>query len=109
MNKIRYSPEAEQDLIDIKNYYELELQNPSASKRILSEITQRIRTLEDFPRTGRKLSAIIDIETNYRFLGCGNYLAFYRIDGDHIFIGRIIHNRRNYIAILFGALNSEDK
>ena len=104
MSKICYSYEAEQDFLDIKSYYEIELQNLAASVKILSEITQRIRTLEDFPRSGRKLSAIIDMETNYRFLGCGNYLAFYRVDGDNVFIGRVIHKRRDYIAILFGML-----
>jgi len=107
MSKIYYSDEANQDILDIKKHFEIELQNPSVSKRILSEITQRIRTLEDFPKSGRKLSAIIDIETDYRFLGCGNYLAFYRIDGDNIYIGRVIHGRRNYIAMLFGELEQD--
>ena len=107
MSKIRYSPEAEQDLQDIKTYFETELKNPSASNKVLNEITQRIRTLEEFPRSGRKLSAIINIETDYRFIGCGNYLAFYRIENDDIFISRIIHNRRDYISILFGEIQLE--
>ena len=105
---IHYTPKAQQDLQDIKTYFESDLQNPSASNRILKEITQRIRTLEDFPKTGRKLSAIIGIETDYRFLGSGSYLIFYRSDGDDIYIGRIIHGRRDYIAILFGEKPLED-
>ena len=105
MSKVHYSREAEHDLKSIKSYFEKGLRSQSAVKKVLREITQRIRTLEEFPLSGRKLSAIVDIETDYRFLGCGNYLAFYRIDGDDVYIGRVIHGRRDFIAILFGELD----
>ena len=102
MSNVSYSPEAKQDLQDIKKYYDQNLKNPSASRKVLLAITQRMRTLESYPRSGRKLSAIIDIETDYRFIGCKGYLAFYRIADDKVFIVRIIHAKRDYIAILLG-------
>ena len=105
MSKVSYSPKAKQDLLDVKEYYEQDLKNPTASKKILRDITQRIRTLESFPKTGRKLSAIIDIDTDYRFIGCSGYLAFYRIINGNVFVVRIIHGRRDYIAMLFGEMD----
>ena len=104
MTKIHYTPEAEQDLHEIKSYIETELKSKSAANKVLTEITKRIRMLENFPRSGRRLSAIIDIETDYRFIGCGSYLAFYRVEDDDVYIIRIIHSRRDYIAILIGEL-----
>ena len=81
----------EQSLQDIKTYYEQDLQNPSAFIKILKAITQRIRNLEDFPNSGRKLSAIVGIETDsawislcqqkkrphpVSFPGCGFIIGF---------------------------------
>ena len=102
MSKVSYSPKAKQDLQDIKEYYAQDLKNTQASVKVLKAITERIRTLEDFPKSGRKLSAVIDIETDYRFIGCSGYLAFYRIADGNVFVVRIIHGRRDYIAALFG-------
>jgi plasmid stabilization system protein ParE len=53
---------------------------------------------------GTKLSSLIDIATDYRFLVCGNYIAFYRIDGNDVYVIRILYGRRDYVKILFGEL-----
>ena len=50
---------------------------------------------------GASLSSVIDIETDYRYLVCGKYLAFYRVVNDTVYIDRIIHSKRDYISILF--------
>jgi len=43
----------------------------------------------------------VEIETDYRFLVCGNYLVFYRTEADSVFVDRVIYGRRDYIKILF--------
>ena len=100
--KVLYSPKAQNNLVDIRDYIESELLNPTASKRVIAEITKNIRTLENFPVIGASLSSVIDMETEYRFLVCGNYLAFYRVEGNNVFIDRIMYDKRDYISILFG-------
>ena len=35
-------------------------------------------------------------------LVCGDYLAFYRVDGDTVYVDRILYGRRDYMALLFG-------
>ena len=45
---------------------------------------------------------IVHIETNYRYLVCGNYIAFYRYEEDTVFIDRILNAGRNFVRILFG-------
>ncbi|MDR1156976.1 MAG: type II toxin-antitoxin system RelE/ParE family toxin [Oscillospiraceae bacterium] len=104
MGKIHYSREARADLANIKEYISGELANPGAALRTVAHITKRIRETERFPEIGALLSSIVDIDTNYRFLVCKSYLAFYRIEGQDVYIVRVLYGSRDYLAILFGEL-----
>ena len=108
MNKLYYSPDAKSDLKEIKEYIEVELASPAAAKNTVSKITKRIRQLEKFAQIGTPLSSVIDIDTDYRFLVCGNYLAFYRTTGENVNVTRVIYAKRDYIAILFGGFRRGD-
>ena len=108
MSNVRYSPEAEDDLVGIKDYIAEQLLNPVAAIQLLTKITKRIRALEQFPNMGTPLSSIIGLVTDYRFLVCANYLAFYRIDGNDVNIIRILYGRRDYVSILFGELPQDE-
>jgi len=105
--KIVYSPAAMDDLSGIKSYIANELQNPAAAIRTAARITKKLRLLETAPEIGAPLSSIVHIETGYRFLVSGNYLSFYRYIEGICYIDRILYNRRDYIAILFGDHYSE--
>ena len=106
MAKIQYSPKALRDLEEIGDYISEQLQNPIAALNTVSTIQNKIDKLEDYPQLGTLLSAIYDdIDVgDYRFLVCLNYLAFYRVEGNKVFIDRIIYGRRDYIKILFSDL-----
>ena len=104
MSNIRYTPEAEDDLAGIKEHIAEQLKNPIAAVNTITKITKRIRELEQFPEIGTSLSSVINIDTDYRFLVCANYLAFYRINGNDVYIIRILYGRRDYGTILFGEL-----
>ena len=108
MSRVRYTPEAEDDLVEIKSYISDQLLNPAAAIQLLTKITKRIRALEQFPEMGAPLSSVIGIETEYRFLVCANYIVFYRIEGNHINIIRILYGRRDYVSILFGELPPDE-
>jgi toxin ParE1/3/4 len=100
--KLQISPEAQSDLQSIKEYIAVELDNPSAALSTVSRITKAIRTLSDFPASGALLSSVVAMQTNYRFLVSGNYLVFYRYEGDNIHVVRVLYGRRDYMTILFG-------
>jgi addiction module RelE/StbE family toxin len=101
MAKLHYSPEAANDLEEIKEYISTELASPVAAVNTVEKITKSIRNLEQFPEIGARLSSVIDIETDYRFLVCENYLAFYRIQTKDVYINRVFYGRRDYLALLF--------
>ena len=104
MAKVSLSAEAERDLLQIKDYIATELDNPSAANQTLSKITKRISQLSKFPELGSKLDAIIPFQSEYRFLVCGNYLAFYLYQENSVMVDRILYGRRDFVRELFGDL-----
>ena len=71
MNKLRLSPAAQDDLIEIKTYIAQELQNPDADIKTVSEITKRLRMLQEHADLGTRISTTIRLATDERFLVCG--------------------------------------
>ena len=101
MNNLHLSPEAQDDLMDIKNYITEELENPQAAIDTVNKITSSIRLLRDHGHIGAPLSSVAVIDSDYRFLVSGNYLVFYRANDNDIYIDRILYGRREYLRILF--------
>lgn len=105
MYRVSFSPEAVDDLKDIKQYIKDELGNEQAAKNTVAKILKKVKMLSDFPESGSNLSAIIGFDTDYRYLVCDNYIAFYRIEDKNVFIVRVLYGRRNYMQILFGDIS----
>ena len=107
MTKILYSIEALQDLEQLGDYITDTLKTPIAALNTVTKIQDSIDILADFPRSGAPLSSIAEMDTDYRFLVCGNYLAFYRAEEGLVYIDRILYGRRDYLSIL--GLATEEK
>lgn len=88
--------------MEIKAYIEEELQNPSAALSTVSKILKSLYILQDYSKAGAPLSSVTDIESEYRFIVSGNYISFYRVGDENIYIDRILYARRDYMRILFG-------
>ena len=101
MNKLHLSPEAQADLSEIKAYIAEDLDNPQAALSTVAKITNTIRTLQEHALIGAVLSAITDVNSDYRYLVSGNYMIFYRVAGKDVFVDRILYGRRDYMRILF--------
>jgi len=100
-HKIVYTPKALHDLDDIWDYISLELDNPDAAAKIVTGIMDQIDALAFFPEMGTALSPLMEDENHYRFLICGQYMAFYRVDGGIICIDRVLYGKRDYLNMLF--------
>jgi len=107
MNKRHYSPEALSDLDEIWSYILEDLQNPAAAQNTIDGILNTVEKLRELSEMGPPLSSVTDVESDYRFLVCGNYLAFYRIKAEEVYIDRILYGRRDYLRILFGNPSEE--
>ena len=74
-----------------------------------SKITRKIRGLSEHPGISASLSSIMDIQTDYRFLVCTNYLILYRYEDEIVFVSRILYGKRDYMHILFGNLLEDEE
>jgi plasmid stabilization system protein ParE len=98
---VRYSISAIRDLDQIGDYIAEDLKSPLAALSTVNKIQGTISDLADFPLLGAPLSSIVDVDTDYRFLVCGNYLVFYHTQADDVLIDRVLYDRRDYLSILF--------
>ncbi|HEY9612930.1 type II toxin-antitoxin system RelE/ParE family toxin [Allocoleopsis sp.] len=89
MNRYIVSPEAKQDLRDIRNY--IARDNPSAARRLVESIREKCRTLVDFPNMGRRYD---DIAPEVRGVPIDSYIILYRLIEDGIEIVRVVSGYR---------------
>ena len=78
----------------IWDYVASDLQNVSAAERIVNRIMDDVDRLESHAEIGALLSSIADVESDYRFLVTGNYLTFYRVYGNDVYVDRVLSSRR---------------
>jgi len=107
-NNIYYSPEAQNDLDEIWEYIIFELCNPQAAENTVNKIMDTVDELENFSEIDALLSSVTDIESDYRFVTIGNYMVFYRVNGQDVYIDRVLYGRRDYLRILFPDLPQYD-
>lgn len=97
--KIRINPVVIADVREIKAY--IAEDNPGAAAMMGNAIYSKIEKLTDFPEMGASLSTKINIKTDYRFLVCGVYLIFYKIEGEFVSVYRVLNGVQDYLSILF--------
>lgn len=97
---INYSPKALPDLDEIWDYITKDLFNPEAAENVVNAIFDAVDVLEDFPESGAPLEPHIDLDTPYRFVTAGNYIAFYRFEDNAIYVDRVLYKKRNYAKLL---------
>jgi toxin ParE1/3/4 len=73
--KLRFTPRAAQDLIDIADYIRAE--NPAAAQRVRDSILESLQLLSDFPDIGRRQTEIGVRKHVTRKYG---YLVYYSVD-----------------------------
>ena len=97
---IVYTPQAREDLREIKQYISNNLQNPIAAKNVTDGIIKSIHRLSLMQNLGVELSEKTGRETDYRCLFSGNYGIFYIAFDDAVRIYRILDLRTDYMRII---------
>jgi len=102
MADLKYSPEALKDLDEIWEYINSDLCNPDAADHTINAILDKTEALRQFPYIGSPLDTISRIHSDYRFVSANNFLAFYRVQDEEVYIDRILYGRRDCLRILLG-------
>lgn len=101
MFEVKVSPQAADDLLEIKDYIENELQNPIAAQSTILKIVETYEDLANFPEIGIPVEKYVDFPTDYKFVLANNYSIFYRIEGKIVRVVRVLYSRRDFVRILF--------
>jgi len=101
INQPRISTEARQDIRGIQKYIGEEKESPLTALKVIEKILNKIESLSKLPNSGTLLSPKVKFPTNYRYKRETGYLIFYRYENNQIFVDRIIHEKRDYITVLF--------
>ena len=100
--KTVFSPLAIDDLDELWDYISDVLKNPIAAENTVNGILDKIDLLEDQPAIGVQLVFDDGLNSGYRYVIYNNYLAFYRIYPDTVYVDRVIYGKRDYMKLLFG-------
>ncbi len=98
---IKFSPEALKDLDEIYDYIKNDIKSPDAAANTINKILGKIDLLADAPELGTRLFFDNSLFSGYRYMVSDNYLAFYRISDDSVYVDRVIYGKRDYLRILF--------
>ena len=101
MFEVKVTPQAAEDLLEIKNYIENELQNPIAAHNTVLNIVETYENLSTLAEAGNPVERYVPFPTDYKFVLANNYSIFYRIDGNIVRVIRIMYSKRDFVRILF--------
>lgn len=94
----RLALEAESDLDDIWVFVAGESGSVEIADRLIDAITERFFLLSHHPHLGR--SRAEDFREGLRSFAVGAYVIIYRVEGDDVFILRVLHGSRDLLALL---------
>lgn len=101
MAEIHYSPLALNDLDEIWKYISETLCDPATAQNTVDGIIDSVDMLADHPQMSTSLYFTSGLNSGYRYIIHGNYMAFYRINKLDIYIDRILYGKSNYMRVLF--------
>jgi len=90
MPKVLLSDLAKLDLEDIWSY--IAQDNPKAADSLYDSMQEKFRSLSESPQIGRRRP---EIGEGVRSLAAGNYVVFYRVVSEGVFIARVLHGKRD--------------
>ena len=90
--KLRFSPEAIDDLVRLREF--IEEKNPAAAQRIAKDLLLGLEKLKVFPGIGLKVERAFEPQ-RIRDLFVGNYIVRYLVGDGEIVVLRIWHGKEH--------------
>lgn len=90
--RLRLTAQAFEDLADI-SAFGAEMWGEPLARKYAAELAARLARLSEFPLLGPP-EPLID---GVRRLSAGRHVAFYKVMGDEIVVGRVLHGARDQV------------
>ena len=99
--EVTYSPVAEDDLDRVWDEVYIASQDFDTADKYVDDLRAVIRKKKKYPKTGIPLTYMGEF-TGIYYVTFKEYIAFYRIVGNLIEVGRVLFARSDYMKTLFG-------
>ena len=94
---VRLLRAAEEDFTEIVAY--ITADRPSAALALAEKIEKNLQLLSRNPNLGRVPKEEDLARLRYRYLVVENYLIFYAVEGQTIYVHRMLHGARDYLNL----------
>lgn len=101
MAEIHYSPIALNDLDEIWTYISQSLCNPIAAQNTIDGIMNAVDMLAEQHEKNTPLYFLSGLNSGYRYVIHGNYMAFYSTNRTDVYIDRVLYSKSDYMRVLF--------
>lgn len=98
--KLKFTPEARTDMLDIFEYIAEELSAPASALDLINKIEDKCERLTIFPLSCPIPRDGILAKKGYRMLLVDNFIIFYRVDAVSVIIMRVVYGKRDYRNLL---------
>lgn len=99
-DRLHYSPQAQLDLDEIFDYFADELGNPGRGASVVSDILAAARKIAGRATRFPPVGPLPFAADEYRFSQVGSYVIFFRVEGEVVFVDRVLNNRRDFAPLL---------
>ncbi len=96
--KVRIYPSAENDLLEIREYFEHKLK--TSPNKLFQKFLETIDLIEENPFIYPLLKDPYLNQIGYRMIPVDNFLVFYVIADEEIQLHRFLYGKRDYLLIL---------
>lgn len=100
LEHLHYSPQAQLDLDEIFDYFAIELENPEKGKRVVADILAAAKKIPGRATRFPPVGPLPFATDEYRFVQVGNYIVFFRSEGEEVYVDRVLYNRRDFSVLL---------
>lgn len=102
MYSLIFTETARQNYLDIGRYIAEESKSIDVAIKFIQKLQKETERLKDLPNSGILPKDRFLLSVGYRFLVCGDYLTFYKIDEieKKVIICAVINGKRNYKKFL---------
>lgn len=98
--EVRITRKAFRDMQDAADYIEFEKYNPDAADNLLDTAAEMIGSLSEYPERYLLSEDAILRSWGIRHFPVKNYLVFYTVVENTVYVVRFLHQRRDWISIL---------
>lgn len=100
MSSAQWSPLSLSDMDDAYDFIFTRSESAEAAQKAIEAIVRTVKRLQTFPLSGRALDVLETSRISYRYAIAGNYLVFYHVDEDQVYVDRVLDGRSNYLRTL---------